>query len=107
VHNLSCHSKDRICTAPGCDVPGYFTEVHQVTPWAKTHTTDVNDLALACGAQHKITEQGWTARKNQHGDTEWIPPPHLDYGQSRINRYHHPEKLLRDGDGDDDEGERR
>jgi hypothetical protein len=106
VHNLSCHSKDRGCTAPSCDVPGYFTEVHHVTPWAKTHTTDVNDLALAGGAQHKITEQGWTTRKNRHGDTEWIPPPHLDYGQPRINRYHHPEKLLRDGDGDDDEGER-
>ena len=65
-------AKDRGCTAPGCDVPGYFTEVHHVTPWAKTHTTDINDLALACGAQHKIAEQGWTTRKNQRGDTEWV-----------------------------------
>jgi hypothetical protein len=38
----------------------------------------------------------------QHGDTEWIPPPHLDYGQPRINTFHHPEKLLLD-DEDEDE----
>jgi len=106
AQRIVLYAKDRGCTAPGCDVPGYFTEVHHVTPWAKTHTTDINDLALACGAQHKIAEQGWTTRKNQRGDTEWIPPPHLDYGQPRINTFHHPEKQLRDDDDDDDEGER-
>ncbi|WP_238600947.1 hypothetical protein, partial [Mycobacterium celatum] len=37
------------------------------------------------------------------GDTEWIPPPHLDHGQPRTNRYHHPEKLLRDDDEDDED----
>jgi hypothetical protein len=103
AQRIVLYAKDRGCTAPGCDVPGYFTEVHHVTPWAKTHTTDINDLALACGAQHKIAEQGWTTRKNQRGDTEWIPPPHLDYGQPRINTFHHPEKLLRDDEDDDDD----
>ena len=34
------------------------------------------------------------------GSTEWIPPPHLDTGQHRINHYHHPEKYLLD-DGND------
>jgi hypothetical protein len=106
AQRIVLYAKDRGCTAPGCDVPGYLTEVHHVTPWAKTHTTDINDLTLACGAQHKIAEQGWTTRKNQRGDTEWIPPPHLDHGQPRINTFHHPEKLLRDGEDDDDEGER-
>src|SRR5271156_470612 len=102
AQRIVLYAKDRGCTAPGCDVPGYFTEVHHVTPWAKTHTTDINDLALACGAQHKIAEQGWTTRKNQRGDSEWIPPPHLDYGQPRINTFHHPEKQLRDDDDDDE-----
>jgi hypothetical protein len=101
AHNCHVHPKDRGCTAPGCDVPAYYTEVHRVTPWAKTHTTDVSDLALACGPQHKIAEQGWTTRKNQDGVTEWIPPPHLDYGQPRTNTFHHPEKLLRADDEDD------
>jgi Domain of unknown function (DUF222) len=101
AQRIVLHAKDRGCTAPGCDVPAYYTEVHHVTPWAKTHTTDVNDLALACGPQHKIAEQGWTTRKNQDGVTEWIPPPHLDYGQPRTNTFHHPEKLLRADDEDD------
>jgi hypothetical protein len=98
AQRIVLYAKDRGCTAPSCDVPAYFTDVHHVTPWAKTHTTDVNDLTLACKPQHSITEQGWTTRKNQHGDTEWIPPPHLDYGQPRINTFHHPEKLLQDDD---------
>jgi Domain of unknown function (DUF222) len=97
------YAKDRGCSFPNCDVPGYHTEVHHCKPWAKTHTTNVNDLTLACGGHHPLAEQGWTTRKNHHGDTEWIPPPHLDYGQPRINTFHHPEKLLLD-DADDDEG---
>jgi hypothetical protein len=102
AQRIVLHAKDRGCSFPNCDMPGYFTEVHHVTPWAKTHTTDINDLTLACGGHHPLAEQGWTTRKNHHGDTEWIPPPHLDHGQPRTNTYHHPEKLLRDdeeGDG--------
>jgi hypothetical protein len=94
------YAKDRGCTAPGCDVPGYLTEVHHVTGWAKTHTTDINDLALTCGPHHNLTEQGWTTRTRADGVTQWIPPPHLDHGQPRINSYHHPEKLLCDDDED-------
>jgi hypothetical protein len=38
---------------------------------------------------------GWTTRKHRRDNkTEWIPPPHLDRGQTRINLYHHPEELL-------------
>jgi Domain of unknown function (DUF222) len=103
AQRIVLYAKDRGCTAPGCDVPGYFTEVHHVTPWATTHTTNINDLALACPPQHHLTEQGWNTRKNHHGDTEWIPPPHLDHGQPRTNTFHHPEKLLRADDEDDDE----
>jgi HNH endonuclease len=54
VHHLNIHSKDRGCSFPNCDVPGYFTEVHHVTPWAKSHTTDINDLALGCGPHHQL-----------------------------------------------------
>jgi hypothetical protein len=60
-------------------------------------------LAFGCHPHHDLAEQGWTTRKNKDGDTEWIPPPHLDRGQPRINRFHHPEKLLRDGDDEDDD----
>jgi hypothetical protein len=76
--------------------------VHHVTAYAQCRTTDVNDLTFACGPNHKLLEQGWTTRKRANGDTEWIPPPHLDYGQPRTNTFHHPEKLLRDDADEDD-----
>jgi hypothetical protein len=96
------YAKDRGCTRPGCDVPGYWCEVHHVEPWASTHRTDVNQLALACGGDHPLAENGWITRKRKDGTTEWIPPPHLDHGPPRTNTYHHPEKLLADEDDDDD-----
>ncbi len=61
------------------------------------------DLTLACGPDNRLAEKGWITRKNTHGDTEWLPPAHLDHGQPRINTFHHPEKLLHnDEDNDDD-----
>jgi hypothetical protein len=94
------YAKDRGCSHPGCDVAGYYAEVHHCTPYAHCHTTDVNDLTFGCGGHHPLAEQGWTTRKNHRGDTEWIPPPHLDHGRPRTNTFHHPEKLLRDNDDD-------
>jgi hypothetical protein len=100
------YAKDRGCTRPGCDVPGYWCEVHHVEDWATTHCTDIDTLTLACGSDHPLVEPGgWTTRKRKDGTTEWIPPPHLDYGQPRTNTFHHPEKLLSDGDDEDDDEE--
>jgi hypothetical protein len=96
------YAKDRGCSAPGCNVAGYYCEVHHVTDYAKCRSTDVNDLTFGCGPQHRLLRPGgWTTRKRANGDTEWIPPPHLDHGQPRTNTFHHPEKLLCDGEGDD------
>ncbi|VBA52581.1 HNH endonuclease signature motif containing protein [Mycobacterium pseudokansasii] len=96
------YGKERGCSAPGCDVKGYFCEVHHVIPYAQSPSTDVNQLTFACGGHHPLADKGWSTRKNTHGDTEWTPPPHLDRGQPRTNTMHHPEKLLRDGDDDDE-----
>ncbi|MGE2817342.1 HNH endonuclease signature motif containing protein [Mycobacterium heidelbergense] len=104
------YAKDRGCTRPGCDVPGYMCEVHHVEDWATTHRTDINGLTLACGPDHKLVQPGgWTTRKRKNGDTDWIPPPHLDYGQPRTNTFHHPEKALyeeagAEEDEDDEDG---
>ena len=83
------------------DVPGYLCEVHHRDPYALHPVTDVNELTFACGPNHQLAEQGWTTRKNAYGQTEWIPPPHLDYGQPRVNTFHHPEKLLRAEEDDE------
>ncbi|VBA43001.1 hypothetical protein LAUMK13_04322 [Mycobacterium innocens] len=96
------YAKERGCSAPGCDVKGYYCEVHHVIPYAESPTTDINQLTFACGPHHKLADRGWTTRKNTHGDTEWLPPTHQDRGQPRTNTMHHPEKLLRDGDDDDE-----
>jgi hypothetical protein len=56
-----------------------------------------------------VEEGGWQTRKRKDGRTEWIPPPHLDNGQARVNDYHHPERYLSPEDqedqkeGDDDD----
>ena len=101
AQRIMLHAKDRGCTAPGCDVPGYLTEVHHVVPWSQNRETDIDNLTLACGPHHTLAEHSWTTRKNQRAQTEWIPPPHLDRGQPRVNTFHHPEKLLRDGDDEE------
>ncbi|WP_131810846.1 HNH endonuclease signature motif containing protein, partial [Mycobacterium intracellulare] len=97
------YAKDRGCTAPGCTVSGYYCEVHHTTDYATCHTTDINQLTFACGPHHRMLDPGgWTTRKNTRGDTEWKPPPHLERNRPRTNTFHHPEKLLRDGDDDDE-----
>jgi hypothetical protein len=103
AQRIVLYAKDRGCSFPGCDVPGYLCEVHHRDPYATNPVTDVNELTFGCGPNHKLAEQGWTTRKNAHGETEWIPPPHLDHGQPRVNTFHHPEKLLLDDDEDDEE----
>ncbi|MGA8252813.1 MAG: DUF222 domain-containing protein, partial [Mycobacterium sp.] len=101
AQRIMLYAKDRGCTKPGCDAPAYHSQVHHVQGWTRTRRTDINDLTLACGPDNRLIEKGgFTTRKNAKGDTEWLPPPHLDHGQPRINTYHHPEKLLAP---DDDE----
>jgi hypothetical protein len=96
------YAKDRGCSHPGCETSGYFCEVHHVTDYSICHTTDIDDLTFSCGSHHAIVQPGgWQTRKRADGRTEWIPPPHLERGQPRVNLFHHPEKLLReDGDGE-------
>ncbi len=53
------------------------------------------------GPDNRLAEKGWTTRKNTHGHTEWLPPPHLDHGQPRTNTFHHPERFLHNQDDDD------
>jgi hypothetical protein len=90
------HAKDRGCTFPGCTVPGYGCQVHHAQmDWAKGGLTNIDDEALACGPHNRLVKEGsWQTRKRKDGRTEWIPPPHLDTGQTRTNDFHHPENLL-------------
>jgi hypothetical protein len=93
------YAKDRGCTHPGCDAPGYWCEVHHVDDWAAGGSTNVDTLTFACRPHHKLTGTGWRTRKTANGRTEWIPPPQFGLSAS-TNDYHHPERLL----GDDEAG---
>ncbi|BBZ43928.1 HNH endonuclease signature motif containing protein [Mycobacterium parmense] len=103
AQRIMLHAKDRGCSAPGCSVPGYLCEAHHVEEWARSHRTGIDELTFVCGFHHRLLDKGWTTRKNAQGETEWIPPPHLDRGRPRTNTFHHPEKLLRSDDDDEDD----
>jgi hypothetical protein len=96
VHKLNLHAQDRGCTFPGCTVPGYSCQVHHAElDWADGGQTNITDECLACGPHNRLVKPGgWRTRKRKDGRTEWIPPLHLDSGQSRVNDFHHPENYL-------------
>ncbi|HEX3288507.1 MAG TPA: HNH endonuclease, partial [Mycobacterium sp.] len=67
--------------------------------------TDITTLSLACPSDNKLIENtGWTTRKRADGRTEWIPPPHLDTGQTRGNNYHPPHHYLTPDKHDNNDG---
>jgi Domain of unknown function (DUF222) len=90
------HSLDRGCTKPGCTAPGYASQAHHAEcDWADGGLTNIDELTFACGPDNRLVANGgWRTRKRADGRTEWIPPPHLDSGQARVNDYHHPERLI-------------
>ncbi|WP_349268457.1 HNH endonuclease [Mycolicibacterium parafortuitum] len=93
-------ARDRGCTKPCCTIGAYGSQVHHVvTDWARGGNTNINELGLACGPDNRSVNPddptAWTTRINTRGEVEWIPPEHLDTGQTRVNTYHRPERLLR------------
>ena len=86
AQRIVLHAKERGCSHPNCPVPGYFCEAHHDDDYAQTGRTDIDGLTFRCGPDHEIiTSGGWKTRKNPHGQTEPLPPPHLDHGQPRTN----------------------
>ena len=88
------HAKERGCTFPGCDIPGYLTQTHHVDDWAGGGHTNIDGLTFACGPHHRLIKPGgWNTRKRKDGTTEWIPPAQIPL-PGGTNDYHHPERLL-------------
>lgn len=98
-------ARDGGCTKPGCTVPAYGCQAHHAArDWADDGQTNVDELGLACGPDNRMVGSGgWQTRINEDNDVEWIPPPHLDTGQARVNEYHRPERLRRLPDDETDE----
>ncbi|MDD7813412.1 HNH endonuclease signature motif containing protein [Mycobacterium sp. CSUR Q5927] len=90
------HARDRGCTRPGCTVSGYLSQAHHLEQdWANNGQTDIDSLALACAPDNRMaSEQGWRTRLGESGRVEWIPPPHLERGQPRVNPFHFIEAVI-------------
>ncbi|MGJ6123317.1 DUF222 domain-containing protein [Mycolicibacterium sp. Y3] len=91
-------ARDGGCTKPGCTVGAYGSEAHHaVADWAHGGNTNVDEMALACGADNRMVHRngGYTTTLNGRGEVEWRAPAGLDTGQQRINYLHRPELLLR------------
>jgi hypothetical protein len=88
-------ARDGGCTKPCCTEGAYGSQVHHAArDWTDGGNTNVDELGLACGPDNRMVgPNGWTTRINARGEVEWIPPPNLDTGQTRINTYHRPERL--------------
>lgn len=89
------YARDRGCTKPNCDVPGYHTEAHHLNPWSHGGHTNADELALTCHPDHKLIDKGWQTITRPDGRVEWIPPPELGL-PGATNDYHHPERYLPD-----------
>ena len=103
-----CTPRTAVRSYPGCTAPGYQCQAHHAAAdWADGGQTNIDEETLACGPHNRlVTKDDWKTRKRKGGRTEWIPPPHLDWGhlplagdgQTRVNDLHHPENLLRPDD---------
>ena len=102
AQRIMLYGKERGCTMPGCDAPAYHSQVHHVQRLDPNpphrHQRPHPGLRPAQPARRERR----TTRKNARGDTEWIPPAHLDHGRPRTNTFHHPEKLLAPDDDEPD-----
>lgn len=95
AQRIVLHAKDRGCTAPGCDVPGFLCEVHHVDEWSEGGMTNIDRLTFACGPHHRLIKPGgWRTRKRPDGNTEWLPPPGVPL-RGGTNTFHHPERVIR------------
>ena len=101
AQRLMLFARDGGCTKPNCTVPAYGCQAHHaVADWDQGGRTNVDEMALACGPNNReVQDGGWQTRMTDQHEVEWIPPPALDTGQTRINDYHHPEKFHRPARG--------
>ena len=102
-NELCCTPKIVAAPTPAAPCRPTYCEVHHCTDYATNPITDVNDLTFGLRPQppHSPNKAGPPA-KTPTATPNGSHPPHLDRGQPRINTYHHPEKLLRDDDDEED-----
>ncbi|PND56744.1 HNH nuclease [Mycobacterium sp. ENV421] len=96
-HRIICHARDRGCTKPDCFEPGYHSEVHHALEWSAGGPTDADNLYFGCPCDHAMATEGtYTTTVTEDGRIAWSDGT----GPPRVNDAHHPERLLREDDGE-------
>ncbi|WP_418003161.1 DUF222 domain-containing protein [Mycobacterium sp. PDNC021] len=99
---LALFARDRGCTRPNCTAPASRSQAHHLIPWKHGGSTDITNLALACGPDNRAADTGGWTTTMKNGRAHWTPPPLLDVGQPRTNQYHHPTLYPTEEEGDGD-----
>jgi hypothetical protein len=91
-----CYARDRGCTRPNCQVPGYHSEVHHSPGWHPDGRSDADKLYFACHPDNaRAEDDDISTTVTEDGRLAWSE----GNGPPEVNRFHHPEELLDDDDG--------
>jgi hypothetical protein len=95
---IICHARDHGCTRPRCPVSGYDCEVHHAPGWHPDGRTDADKLFFACPADNtRAEDDDVSTTVTEGGRLAWSDGT----GPPEVNRIHHPEELLDEGELDD------
>lgn len=90
---IICYARDRGCTRPNCQVPGYHSEVHHSPGWHPDGRTDADKLHFACHPDNaRAEDDDISTSVTEGGRLAWSE----GNGPPGLNRFHHPEELLDD-----------
>ncbi|WP_285028709.1 HNH endonuclease signature motif containing protein [Mycolicibacterium sp. lyk4-40-TYG-92] len=104
AQRFALFARDHGCTKPNCTAPASRSQAHHVdTDWCDGGLTNIGNLALACDCDNVLAYNGGWSTTMKNGRAHWTPPPLLDVGQPRTNRYHHPTLYPPESGGDDGE----
>ncbi|NWN87630.1 MAG: HNH endonuclease [Micrococcaceae bacterium] len=71
-------ARDRGCQAPGCTVPGIYSEIHHIKEWEHGGTTDEPNATTLCAHHHGAIHIGKWRIVKHNGMTFFQPAPWLD-----------------------------
>ncbi|WP_283134320.1 HNH endonuclease signature motif containing protein [Rhizohabitans arisaemae] len=65
--------RDRVCTAPGCQVPAAHTDQDHIEEWSMGGPTVATNLHSVCRHDHRLRhEGGWQITRTPAGTVVWI-----------------------------------
>ncbi len=67
--------RDRDCSFPGCDTPGFWCHLHHVAHWLDGGMTDIGNAAMLCGRHHTIVHRDRLTATVTPTGVEWDTTP--------------------------------